>query len=49
MDEDDYEHNPEDSHTETEDRETYFMGTQSQARKRLGKNNDTYFLSTLKL
>ena len=27
------------SQTETEDKEMYFMGTQSQARKRFGRNN----------
>ena len=31
--EDHYEDDPKDSHTEVEDKETYFMGTQSQARR----------------
>ena len=39
MEEADCDDDPEDSHTETEDKETYFMGTQSQARRRLGRNN----------
>ena len=42
MEEDDYEDDPEDSHTEAEDKETYFMGTQSQARRRLGRNIPYY-------
>ena len=42
MEEADYEDDPEDSHTEVEDKEAYFMGTQSQARRRLGRNNNPY-------
>ena len=42
MDEDNYEDNPEDSNTKVKDKEAYFMGTQSQARRRLGKNNYPY-------
>ena len=42
MEEEDYEDDQEDSHTEAEDKEAYFMGTQSQARKRFNTNNNTY-------
>ena len=41
MEEDDYDDDQE-SQTEGEDKEMYFMGTQSQARKRFGRNNNTY-------
>ena len=40
--EEDYEDDQEDSHTEAEYKEAYFMGTQSQARKRFNTNNNTY-------
>ena len=41
MEEDDLDDNEDEqeTQTETEDKEMYFMGTQSQARKRFGRNN----------
>ena len=41
MEEDDLDDNEDkqETQTETEDKEMYFIGTQSQARKRFGKNN----------
>ena len=42
MEEEDYEDDSEDSHTEAGDKEAYFMGTQSQARRRFGTNNNSY-------
>ena len=43
MEEDDSNDDDQESQTETKDKDIYFMGTQSQPRKRFGRNNSVYW------